>query len=57
MTSCVGSVGSSTVLGVSAVGGRVGVGVGVDVAQLASRMARIPRKYILFIIVSMDKYT
>jgi hypothetical protein len=50
-------VGSSRVLGVSAVGGRVGVGVGSDVAQLASRMARIPKKYILFIIFFMSKYT
>jgi hypothetical protein len=45
------------VLDVSAVGGRVGVGAGDKVAQLASRTAMIPKKYILFIILSMSKYT
>jgi hypothetical protein len=55
--SCVGSVGSSSVLGVSAVGGRVGVGVGVDdnVAQPLSRSIAINENDIL-IMISMNKY-
>jgi len=52
-------VGSGRVFGVSAVGGSVGVceAVDDDVAQPVSRMVAIHKKYILFIFISMGKYT
>jgi hypothetical protein len=52
--SWVGSVGSGNGLGVSTLGGRVGVGVGVevDVAQPASRVTARRTTHILFIAAS-----
>jgi hypothetical protein len=57
VTSCVGSVGSRIVLSVSAVGGRLGVGVGVDdnAAQPLNRSIAIDENDIL-IMISMNKY-
>jgi hypothetical protein len=58
--SWVGSVGSGSVVGVSAVGGRVAVGTGVEdnAEQLVSRRVTATTKKILFIImISMNKYT
>jgi hypothetical protein len=57
--SCVGSLGSGSGFGVSAVGGRVGVGEAVDdeLTQLVSRNAATNKAYILFIVISVDKYT
>ena len=57
LTSWVGSVGSGRELGVSAVGGRAGVGVGDDVEQLANTIVVINNTYMLLIMISMNKYT
>lgn len=57
--SCVGSDGSGNGLGVSPVGMNGGVGVGVkdSAAQPVSRMVPISKRHILFIVISMSKYT
>jgi hypothetical protein len=55
--SCVWSVGSGRVFGVSAVDGRVGVGVDDDAAQPVSRTVRINITESLSIFNSINKYT
>jgi hypothetical protein len=61
--SWVGSVGSGNEVGVSAVGGRVGVcsavgaGMGDDVPQPVNRMIVINKRVVLFIVISANKYT
>jgi hypothetical protein len=61
MISWVGSVGSGNVLGVSSIGGKVAVGVEVAVdvvvTQPASKNITSSKKYILFIVISGNKYT
>src|SRR5688500_11884554 len=57
--SSVGSVGSGNGFGVCSVGmvGSVGVGVNENTAQPVSRIVTINKKHILFIVISMKKYT
>jgi hypothetical protein len=55
--SWVKSVGSGRLLAGSAVGGRVGVGVGDALTQPVSRVVTIKKTRILLIVISIDKYT